>query len=175
MGKHSSRGLEKQGVILGLLLTQCANLSKSLHLSGLSSSLKQRGWDSALGWVPSDEAFTLICHERDFPCKLYHTTGNCINGDDCMFSHDPLTEETRELLDKVISGANVAIADGNQEVPLPFLTWHCSAPGWPLSSARIPSCIDLEEMGSLFFSAGRVEVITRISSPAGAVFTGAAT
>lgn len=38
---------------------------------------------------------------RDFPCKLFHTTGNCINGDDCMFSHAPLTEETRELLDKV--------------------------------------------------------------------------
>lgn len=38
---------------------------------------------------------------REFPCKLYHTTGICINGDDCMFSHEPLTDETQELLDKV--------------------------------------------------------------------------
>lgn len=35
-----SRGFEKQGVILGLL---CADLSKSLHLSGLSSSPKRGG------------------------------------------------------------------------------------------------------------------------------------
>ncbi|KAL8220049.1 UNVERIFIED_CONTAM: Zinc finger CCCH domain-containing protein 4, partial [Gekko kuhli] len=34
------------------------------------------------------------------PAPLFHTTGNCINGGDCMFSHEPLTDETRELLEK---------------------------------------------------------------------------
>lgn len=38
---------------------------------------------------------------RDFPCKLFHTTGNCVNGEECMFSHEALTEDTQELLDKV--------------------------------------------------------------------------
>lgn len=46
-------------------------------------------------------AWLSLALARDFPCKLFHTTGNCINGDDCMFSHEPLTDETRELLDKV--------------------------------------------------------------------------
>lgn len=38
---------------------------------------------------------------REFPCKLFHTTGNCVNGDECMFSHDALNEDTQDLLDKV--------------------------------------------------------------------------
>ncbi|KQK85013.1 hypothetical protein AAES_43168 [Amazona aestiva] len=43
---------------------------------------------------------------------LFHTTGNCINGDDCMFSHEPLTEETRELLDKMLADDAEAGSEG---------------------------------------------------------------
>lgn len=38
---------------------------------------------------------------REFPCKLFHTTGNCVNGDECMFSHETLNDDTQELLNKV--------------------------------------------------------------------------
>lgn len=71
-----------------------------------------------------------------------------------MFSHDPLTEETRELLDKVMPRGDDAIADGNQKVPLP-LTWYCSPPGWPQCGTSIPNCNDLEEMDVVLFCRGR--------------------
>lgn len=38
---------------------------------------------------------------REFPCKLFHTTGKCVNNDECMFSHEPLNDDTQELLNKV--------------------------------------------------------------------------
>lgn len=44
---------------------------------------------------------------REFPCKLFHTTGNCVNSDECMFSHDALNDDTQELLNKVRSSYSV--------------------------------------------------------------------
>lgn len=38
---------------------------------------------------------------REFPCKLFHTTGKCVNNDECMFSHEALNDDTQELLNKV--------------------------------------------------------------------------
>jgi len=34
----------------------------------------------------------------EFPCKFHHTNTECYAGENCRFSHAPLTEETREIL-----------------------------------------------------------------------------
>lgn len=57
---------------------------------------------------------------REFPCKLFHTTGNCVNSDECMFSHEPLNDDTQELLNKVRSSDSVPqIPQVISQVPLP--------------------------------------------------------
>ena len=37
-------------------------------------------------------------HTGEFPCKFFHVKQYCRNGDNCKFSHAPLTAETEALL-----------------------------------------------------------------------------
>ena len=38
----------------------------------------------------------------EVPCKYYHTGQKCFNAEKCKFSHDPLTDSTKPLLEKAI-------------------------------------------------------------------------
>ncbi|KAL3695440.1 hypothetical protein R1sor_009516 [Riccia sorocarpa] len=37
---------------------------------------------------------------KSFPCKFFHTRGLCYDGDKCLFSHGPITQEERDKLQK---------------------------------------------------------------------------
>ncbi|CAH8500500.1 unnamed protein product [Schistosoma turkestanicum] len=65
----------------------------------------------------------------EFPCKFFHLTNDCHHGDDCKFSHAPLTDFTRSLLEKISSKHNVDRCSSKpghirQPDPKPPMTGH---------------------------------------------------
>jgi len=44
-----------------------------------------------------------IYHHETWPCVKFHGDGSCGDGDQCRYSHQELTDETRPLLDRVWS------------------------------------------------------------------------
>lgn len=43
----------------------------------------------------------------EFPCKFFHTGAECYAGDKCRFSHQPLTEEGREVLRPLLASGEL--------------------------------------------------------------------
>ncbi|KAK4471264.1 hypothetical protein MN116_004708 [Schistosoma mekongi] len=59
----------------------------------------------AVGMCSKESACSYL--HGEFPCKFFHLTNDCHHGDDCKFSHAPLTDFTRSLLEKITSKHNM--------------------------------------------------------------------
>lgn len=43
---------------------------------------------------------------KEFPCKFYHTGSKCFSSEKCKFSHEPLNEEGRKMLDRYLASCH---------------------------------------------------------------------
>lgn len=90
---------------------------------------------------------------QEYPCKYYHTGQVCYSAEKCRFSHGPLTEETRPLIDQMIKEQHGQKGRDSDQPPLlpspekPNVPFQRGNPGGkPIKAnkASIPSLFDLD-------------------------------
>ncbi|BBN20403.1 protein MpC3H34 [Marchantia polymorpha subsp. ruderalis] len=90
---------------------------------------------------------------KAFPCKFFHTRGLCYDGDSCLFSHGPISEEAREkILKRVEKEKKERASNGcGLEIPTPLFSSPLPAEddpdplGWGTSNSCPSFDVDLPQ------------------------------
>ncbi|XP_029934342.1 flocculation protein FLO11-like isoform X2 [Myripristis murdjan] len=70
------------------------------HVKGYNNLIKEVCKFYIQGFCTKGESCPYM--HNTFPCKFFHTRGKCAQGGQCKFSHEPLTDLTKELLEAVL-------------------------------------------------------------------------
>ena len=69
----------------------------------------------------------------EFPCKFFHTGAECYSGENCRFSHSPLTPDTREILRNYLDSGELP------DVPKPYSETNNSSSQEKQEKTHVPN------------------------------------
>ncbi|XP_059185304.1 uncharacterized protein LOC131968432 isoform X2 [Centropristis striata] len=70
------------------------------HIQGYNDLVKEVCKFYVQGFCTKGESCPYM--HKSFPCKFFHRKGKCSQGADCRFSHEPLNDDTNQLLNEAL-------------------------------------------------------------------------